>query len=234
MDFNIDQTGKHVVMLRGTLADNSRVQTVAQFPGQDPAAKNLDNSRGLAAQYTAVLSPSVINIFRYGYTRLGIAQSGTAGDSLTFDGLATFQNFNRAFNRIIPTHNIVNDTTWTKGTHTIQGGINFRLIQNDRNSYTNSFASYSFSRNTLQGLGSDISGAINNYIKQRSGNPNLPWPRHNRRNAPWATCWESSTATVRPTTSVATVRLFLSANHSTAASAPRNMSLSPGHLEGSS
>ena len=174
MDFNLDRAAKHTLMLRGTLADNSRNEILAQFPGQDAAAKVLDNSKGLAARYTAVLTPSLVNVFSYGFTRLGIAQSGVPGTSIAFDGLSTLQNFGaRGFGRIIPTTNLVNDLTWTKGTHTVQAGINFRLVQNDRNSFANSFPSYSFSRNTLRGLGADISDLVNGYVKQRSGNSAL-------------------------------------------------------------
>lgn len=172
MDFNLDTAGKHTLMLRGTLADNSRDQILAQFPGQDAAAKNLDNSKGLAARYTTVLSPTLVNVFSFGYTRLGIAQSGTPGTSITFDGVSSFQNFTadaRGFARFIPTTNLVNDLTWMKGKHQVQGGINFRLIQNDRTAYANSYPSYSFSRNTLAGLGSDISDAVNAYLRQQRG-----------------------------------------------------------------
>jgi hypothetical protein len=150
-----------------------RLAFLAQFPGQDAAAKVLDNSKGMAARYTAVLTPSIVNVFSYGYTRLGIAQSGTSGPSLTFDGLSTEQNFTRGFGRFIPTTNLVNDLTWTKGAHTVQGGVNFRFVQNDRTSYANSYPSYSFSRNTLRGLGADISDAVNSFIRTRAGNSGL-------------------------------------------------------------
>lgn len=173
MDFNLDKAARHTLMMRGTLADNTRDEVLAQFPGQDAAAKVLDNSKGLAARYTAVLTPTVVNVFSYGYTRLGIAQSGTPGASLSFDGLTAQQNFTRGFGRFIPTTNLVNDLTWMKGAHTVQAGINFRLVQNDRNSFANSFPSYSYSRNTLRGLGADISDAVNAFIKQRSGNSAL-------------------------------------------------------------
>ncbi len=173
MDFNLDKMAKHTLMLRGTLGDNVRDEILAQFPGQDAAAKVLDNSKGLAARYTAVLTPSIVNVFSYGYTRLGIAQSGVSGPSLAFDGLSTEQNFTRGFGRFIPTTNLVNDLTWTKGAHTVQGGINFRFVQNDRTSYANSYPSYSFSRNTLRGLGADISDAVNSFIRTRSGNSGL-------------------------------------------------------------
>ncbi len=176
LDFNLDQMARHTLMLRGTLADNSRDEVLAQFPGQDAAAKNLDNSKGLAARYTAVLSPTLVNVFSFGYTRLGIAQSGTPGASLTFAPLSSLQNFGasaRAFSRFIPTTNFVNDLTWMKEKHQVQMGVNIRVIQNDRSSYATSYPSYSFGRNTLQGLGSDISDNVNAYIKQRSGNPGL-------------------------------------------------------------
>jgi hypothetical protein len=173
MDFNLDRAAKHTLMLRGTLADNARDQVLAQFPGQDAASKLLDNSKGLAARYTAVLTPSVVNVFSFGYTRLGIAQSGVGGPSISFDGIASQQNFTRAFGRFIPTTNLVNDTTWIKGAHTVQFGTNMRFIQNDRTSYQNSFASYSFSRNTLRGLGADITDATNLYLQQQSGNSAL-------------------------------------------------------------
>lgn len=176
MDFNIDKSGKHTLSVRGTLADNAQDVNVAQFPGQDPASKLLNNSRGFAAHYTTVLKPSVINSLNVGLTRLGLAQSGTVGPSLSFDGISSQQNFGaaaRSFGRIIPTWNIANDLSWMKGAHTIQTGINFRFITFDRNAYTNSFPSFSMSRNTLLGLGSDINNAVTNYIRQREGNAAL-------------------------------------------------------------
>ncbi|BDC51478.1 hypothetical protein F183_A37940 [Bryobacterales bacterium F-183] len=170
-DFNLTQ--KQSFMVRGTLADNQRDEVLAQFPGQDAAAKNIDNSRGLAARHTYVFSPTLVNVFNFGYTRLGIAQTGSPNNSLSFDGLSTFENFTRGFGRIIPTTNLVNDLTWTKKTHTVQGGINFRIIQNDRTSFATSYLSHSFSRNTLAGLGADASNAVIAFIRQRSGTSTL-------------------------------------------------------------
>lgn len=174
LDYNLDANGRQTLAVRGTLADNAQDVTVAQFPGQDPASKQLDNSRGLSARYTGVLSPTVVNVFSYGYTRLGIAQSGVGGARIGFDALSDPINYGaRAFGRIIPTHNLLNDITWSKGAHTIQAGINFRFVSNMRDSYQNSFPAFSFSRNTLRGLGQDMENLINPYIQQRSGNPAL-------------------------------------------------------------
>lgn len=170
-DFNLTQ--KQSFMVRGTLADNKRDDILAQFPGQDAASKVVDNSRGLSARHQYVFTPSLVNVFNFGYTRLGIATTGSNQPSLQFDGITPFTNFTRGVGRIIPTTNFVDDITWTKKTHTIQGGINFRMIQNDRTAYTNSFQSYSFSRNTLGGLGADASNSIIDFIRLRSGNSAL-------------------------------------------------------------
>ena len=176
MDFNLDKSGKHTLSARGTLADAAQDINVAQFPGQDPASKMLNNSKGFAAHYTAVVKPTVINSLNVGLTRLGLEQSGTVGPSLSFDGISSQQNFTnaaRGFGRIIPTWNISDDINWMKGSHTIQGGFNFRFMTFDRNSYVNSFPSYSMSRNTLLGLGSDMTTLVTNYIRQREGNSAL-------------------------------------------------------------
>ncbi len=172
-DFNLDRQGKHTLMLRGTLADNVRDETLAQFPGQDAASKLIDNSRGLALRYTAVIAPNLVSVSNYGFTRLGVTQSGIQGPSISFGGVASIQNFTRALTRIIPTTNLVNDTTWVKGDHTVQSGINFRFVQNDRTSFANSFASYSFSRNTLRGLGSDITTAATSFLGARDADATL-------------------------------------------------------------
>jgi hypothetical protein len=174
LDFNLDESGKHTLMLRGTLADDHQDSTVAQFPGQPPASLTLDRSKGLAGRYTYVISPNKINVFSFGYTRLNVEQSGnTDGASLTWGVLANLTPTTRPSTRILPTTNFVDDMTWIKGSHKAEYGVNLRFIENDRTSYSNSFPSYSFSRNTLLGLGNDINNSLNSYIQQQSGNSSL-------------------------------------------------------------
>ena len=173
MDFNVDKNRAHTVAVRGTLAGNSQDLVVGQYPGQAPVSQQLNNSKGLSALYTWVIKPSLINVATFGYTRLSIAQSGTLGNALTFDSITSPTNFTRPSLRQLPTINYADDLTWTKGTHNIKTGFNIRVIKNNRSNYANSFASYSFSRNTLQGLGGDITGIVNSYIQQRSGNSAL-------------------------------------------------------------
>ena len=170
-DFNLDKGGRHSLMLRGTLADNAEDTTLAQFPGQGPQARTLDSSKGLAARYTTVLSPTLINTFNYGYTRLKTETTGNEAYGATFT-IANFDSFPRATSRISPVHNFVDDMTWSKGRHSIQTGFNMRLISNDRLN-ANNYPSYSFSRNTLKGLGADITDAVTAAARTKYGNSAL-------------------------------------------------------------
>ena len=175
LDFNLDTSGKHTLSLRGTVADNKRDETAAQFPGQEAASQQIDTSKGLSGRYTYVMSPTLINVFNFGYTRLNIVQSGNAdAASMTWGGVSTWLNYStRPSTRLLPTSNFVDDMTWIKGPHKFEFGLNFRFVENDRTSYANSFPSYSFSRNTLKGLGADIVAAVNAYVAQTSGNSSL-------------------------------------------------------------
>jgi hypothetical protein len=173
MDYNIDNAGKHTISVRGTLNGASMVPTptgttnnagLAQFPGQSPTQVQLDNSRGIGARYTYVVTTNLVNTFNYGYTRLGQSSTGVENVIPSF-GFATLQTTNRPSSRIAPTPNITDDLTWNKGRHTIQVGFNFHQAKDITTSGSNE-PSYSFSKNTLLGLGNDITNATLAYIQQ--------------------------------------------------------------------
>jgi len=173
MDFHIDSAGKHTVSVRGTFADNTDDQILAQFPGQIPASTLRDNSKGISAQYTAILRPSLINVFNFGYTRFGQAYSGLTGPALFQTALDPLQNpYARPLGQRLPTLNPADDLTWMKGKHTITTGINLRFIHNNIASDANSFARYGYGATELIGLGADIDNSVIAYIQQRSGNAN--------------------------------------------------------------
>ena len=176
MDFILDHSGHHTLSLRGTLSNSNQDQPNAleQFPGQGAASQLLNNSKGLSAAYTAVLTPSLINVFTFGITRQGLAQSGTVGTGFTLNDLDPLQNYNaRASGRILPVYNYVDNLNWTKGTHTITTGINFRVMTNDRFSYANSYPSYGFSTTLAVGLGEDIQNDVTSLLQQKTGNASL-------------------------------------------------------------
>lgn len=167
LDYNIDDAGKHSIMARGTLNGQGQDSSLSQFPGQAAASRSLDNSRGLAVRYTAVLTPHLVNVATYGYTRLGTSATGnqTVIPNL---GLTTLSATPRPSQRHAPTTNVADDLSWTKGRHTAQFGINFRFIDNARISFNN-LPSYSFNRNTLGGLGADINADVLAYLQPTYG-----------------------------------------------------------------
>jgi hypothetical protein len=170
MDFNLDSAGKHTVMVRGTLngAAQDSSTNLAQMPGQAAAQRVLDNSRGLSARYTAVLTPHAVNAFTFGYTRLGTQSTGTETVVPGFY-LANLVPTARPSLRIAPVDNLADDLTWTKGRHNAQFGFNFRFNSNDRQSFNN-VPNYSFARNTLLGLGADIDADVLAYLQPLYGN----------------------------------------------------------------
>ncbi len=174
MDFMLDSAGHHTIAVRGTLSNANQDQpnALAQFPGQQPASELLNNSKGISGTYTAILTPSLINNLTYGYTRQGLAYSGTVGDAFNLGPLDPLQNYNtsaRANGRILPVHNIVDTLTWTKGKHTITTGINFRVMTNNKFTYSQSYPSYGFNNSVLVGLGEDIQNDLTNYMASQTG-----------------------------------------------------------------
>ncbi|HLJ46180.1 MAG TPA: carboxypeptidase-like regulatory domain-containing protein [Bryobacteraceae bacterium] len=174
LDYNIDQSGKHKLSIRGTLNGASQDLTAAALPGGSPAQVLLDNSKGLAANYTWIIAPNLINSARYGITRLGLNESGTLGTALSFQAITSPQDFRvRPSIQIMPTSTVGDDLTWIKGKHTITTGANLRFIRNTHTNFINSFPAYSFTRNTLGGLGGDATTDVTNYVNQLLGTSGL-------------------------------------------------------------
>src|SRR6516162_443663 len=77
IDYNITRDGKHRLSLSGALANQN--QANAPFlPGQVPITSIVNYNKGLIASYSAVISPSLINNFHYGFIRQSL---GTIGNT---------------------------------------------------------------------------------------------------------------------------------------------------------
>ncbi|GAC1619810.1 MAG: hypothetical protein PVS2B2_06720 [Candidatus Acidiferrum sp.] len=139
VDYNLNQSGTHRLFLRGNYQSDSNSQ-VPQFPGGPAIRVTRDTSRALAAGYLAVFSNSLVNNFRYGFTRQSRSAQGLQTQQLTslrfLDDLRPATSTN---NFHVPVHNWVDDLTWTRGKHTLQFGTNLRLINNVRTSNATSF-----------------------------------------------------------------------------------------------
>ncbi len=165
LDYKIDSAGKHNLFARGNLQNDSRDGT-PQFPGQVPNSVTLANNKGLAAGYTAVLTPNMVATTRYGFTRAGGETTGILASNYEwFRGFDTPYGISTGLARIVPVHTISQDLSWNKSAHSLHFGAVVRLISNQSNSYRHSFSSASSNPSWIKGTGSDFTPASLNIAK---------------------------------------------------------------------
>ena len=136
LDYHLDSKGKHTLFWRGNL-QNIHTLNEPFLPGTPPESIANDHSKGFAVGYTTVISANTVNNFHYGFTR---ASYGILGDTnvpwntwIGLDqGIVYSQNFQ------LPVHNLADDFSWTKGTHSLQFGGNLGIARNPRVSYLHS------------------------------------------------------------------------------------------------
>jgi hypothetical protein len=167
IDYNITQNGNHRLFVRGNL-QGDRLDFAPQFPGLPPTFARVVPSKGFAVGYTAVLSPTLINNFRYGFIRQALGEVGSGNTTyITLRGLDTpHGEENDSFKVAVPVHNFVDDVSLTRGKHTLQFGANFRMIGDIRNSTLTSFSGGSTNASWL-----NVSGIAN---KGTSLDPGAP------------------------------------------------------------
>lgn len=154
--FDYNLSDKHNLFWRGNL-QNDKDTDSQQFPGEPPNSTNLNNSKGFAVGDNFSLTPTLTNLFRYGYTRQGLESAGASTSAaVTFRNLSTIHALTRSSGRITPVHNFVDDVAWIRGSHSMGFGTNIRLIRNRRFDTTNSFPSASTNASWLLGTGVDL------------------------------------------------------------------------------
>jgi Carboxypeptidase regulatory-like domain len=140
LDYNLTADARHRVSLSGALANES--DAGAPFlPGQVPETTTLNFNKGLIASYTAVLTPTLLNNFHYGFVR---ESSGIEGDSslpwnyinYNFSNLGITRS--SSFQR--PIHNITDDVSWVHGKHTWQFGAQFSFLRDPESNLNGSFS----------------------------------------------------------------------------------------------
>jgi hypothetical protein len=163
-DYNIDREAKHTLYWRGTLQDDSIVANEQQFPGLDPNQLRLGASKGFALGYRALISPTLVNSFRWGLTRL---KEGTAGirdrefvDFRFIDDLTGLEDEGTGdhgtFGRTIPQQHIRNDISWTRGSHILSAGVDLRFTRNSRFSDLSSFHNFFLNPSWLPNVGRNV------------------------------------------------------------------------------
>jgi Carboxypeptidase regulatory-like domain len=135
IDYNLN--AKQRLFVRGNLQKDTTVNP-KQYPTSQPNSARYDNSKGISAGHVWTISDTVVNNVRYGFVRQGYADRGTTNqDYVTFSNVDTFSSSNLGTTYPssiinVPTHNAVDDVTWVKGKHTLQAGVNYRAIFNNR------------------------------------------------------------------------------------------------------
>jgi len=141
-DYKITANGNHTIFWRGALSNYAKAGVPA-FPGQAPEQTILNFNKGFAFGYTGVLRPTLVNNFRWGYTRESLGNVGNSNEQWnTFrglnDGASGIITRTHSFQR--PLHNIAEDLSWMKGKHTYQFGASLTFIRNPRVSTGSSFS----------------------------------------------------------------------------------------------
>ncbi len=135
-------TAKQHIFIRGNLQKDTQTGD-EQFPGQPASSSFVDNTKGLAFGHTWTPTSNLVNDARYGFIRQGYAIRGIGsgtGDWVTFRFLnqPTAHTLTTVVN--VPVNNFTDNLTWTKGTHTVSLGGNWRGIENNRGTDANSYS----------------------------------------------------------------------------------------------
>ncbi len=130
VDYRVTADGKHTIFWRGALQD-LRNPGAPFLPGDVPETTTVDHSKGFALGYTAVLTNTLTNSFRWGYTRQSYGVVGNTNQPWnTFLGLD--QGIAYSHNFQVGIHNLLDDVSWTKKNHTFQFGTSIGLARDPR------------------------------------------------------------------------------------------------------
>jgi len=164
LDWYIDPSNKHQLFVRGNLQDDV-FRDVPQFPGLPPNNTRLDNPKGLAFGLNSVLTPTMVNVFRYGITRVSFENTGILLEPfVSFRGLSTIRGTTRPFIRRTPVHTFSNDFSWTRRKHEMKFGAQVRLVRNNRVNYANSFPDASTNSSWLTQSGAQLNAPFTDML----------------------------------------------------------------------
>jgi hypothetical protein len=124
---------------------------------------------GIAIGHTWMISNTLVNNMRYGYTRQAFTSSGdSTGNDISFRFVFQPNGQLHDISRVTPVHNITDDVSWTHGKHIFQYGINFRAISNGRVTFANAFDNAVTNPSFYLGAGDHVSSAIQDFLTANS------------------------------------------------------------------
>ena len=157
LDYNLTSDAKQRLSVTGALA-NENSAGAPFLPGGPPEQDIVNYNKGIIAGYSAVITSTLVNNFRYGFVRESV---GTIGDSnQEWNYLQAFDQgitYSSSFQR--PVHNFTDDVSWIRGRHTLQFGFQFSFLRNPESNQNNSFSIGQANPDWL--LNSGLSGPAN-------------------------------------------------------------------------
>jgi hypothetical protein len=182
LDYNITQNGNHRLFARGVLdSDRSALSSDptsltgdggSQFPGDPANRSQVTTSKALMLGYTATLSNTLINDFRFGYIREGLETLGQQTQHfIHFRGMDDLTAETPTTHVAVPVKNWVDDLTKIKGVHTLQFGVNLRQVDNVRQSNSTSY--FTATTNAFWLAGSCISNCNTSFDPAAFGFPTV-------------------------------------------------------------
>lgn len=169
LDWKITSNEKHSLSFRGIFQDDF-FDGVSRFP-DTPTVRRLNKPFGVVGSYTWLISTSMVNTFRYGFTRQKFEDTGdSTGDTLSFRSVFTPFNFDYPFSRQTDTQNFVDDFSWVKGNHNLQFGGNMRIVRNRRSDETPIHDNAVINRSFFAGSGNVLTNPILQANNPNTGN----------------------------------------------------------------
>jgi hypothetical protein len=157
LDYNITADAKQRLSVSGALA-NENSAGAPFLPGGPPEQDMVNYNKGIIAGYSAVITPSLVNNFRYGYVRESVGTIGNSNQAWNYlQALDQGITYSSSFQR--PVNNFTDDVSWIHGHHTLQFGFQFSFLRNPESNQNNSFSIGQANPDWL--LNSGLSGPAN-------------------------------------------------------------------------
>jgi len=144
LDYNITRDAKQRVSLMGAMRNELDAGTPF-YPGLPPSQSIVDFNKGLVANYSGVITSTLINNVRYGFIRESVGTIGNSNqDWILLRGLNDQGGPPGAITRTNsfqrPIHTIADDITWIHGKHNWQFGTQLAFVRSPSISYLSSFS----------------------------------------------------------------------------------------------
>jgi hypothetical protein len=192
LDYMLTKDGNHRLFVRGIVnndraAERNLSNTITgdggvAFPGQPQQQLEHDNNKGITVGYTATLSSTLVNNFRFGYASQLVNVGGLQTQPFVhFRGMDDIMGFTPTTNTHVPVFNIVNDLTKVVGNHSFQFGVNYRKVDNIRESNAQNFFEgitnvYWLDTSAISGAGGSLDPGAFGYSQFLAGGPNDGYP----------------------------------------------------------